>query len=177
MAKLSLPKDELNSFDLPSICVVTGQTEGVTFRKVKFSWYPRWINLFAVVALFIMAILSLVLRKYAKGELPFTDEGWKRWKSAQVSLGLSVVGCMLTFFLGVGVFSNRSTELGMMLFLLSVGLPVGVWLGYAKSRSLRVLKIDDTHLFLDIPSDEAAFRIQQHLKGGDAVRADARAAG
>jgi hypothetical protein len=48
---ITIPSNELNSFGLPPVCVVTGSREGVVFKPVKFSWYPRWVSYLAPLAL------------------------------------------------------------------------------------------------------------------------------
>ena len=82
MANISIPQNEMTSFDLPKVCIVTGDTQNVQFRPVKFQWYPRWIGVFGIAPL-IMVILLAVLMRRAKGELPFSDAAWDAWKKGK----------------------------------------------------------------------------------------------
>ena len=78
---LTLPINELNSFDLPPVCLIIGQRESVSFHKVKFAWYPRWVPALIFVplgGLLLAAIVAAIMTKRAAGELPFSDQGWSR---------------------------------------------------------------------------------------------------
>ncbi|RKG63079.1 hypothetical protein D7V80_32075 [Corallococcus sp. CA054B] len=74
---------EMNAFDLPPVCLITGERQGVVFKPVAFSWYPPWISRFlllGVLALALVPILPIALfvasvrTKQALGTLPFTEE-------------------------------------------------------------------------------------------------------
>src|SRR5512141_1345766 len=94
MTPITIPIAEMNSIDLPPVCISTGAQEEVTFRKVKFAWYPRWVAALILVpygGLLLAAIVAAVLTKRAKGELPFSNLGWSRWRQAKLFIGLSVV--------------------------------------------------------------------------------------
>jgi hypothetical protein len=95
LATVEIPVNEMSSFDLPKVCLVTGATENVVFKPVKFSWYPRWIAVFILVGWPIALILALTLTKRVKGELPFTEEAYRRWK-AQSLLAISVLSPSLS---------------------------------------------------------------------------------
>lgn len=169
-SELQIPTHELNSFDLPGLCVVTGQQEGVTFRPVKFWWYPRWVPLlifFPWGGLLLAFIVGLATRKKAEGELPFTDRGWSAWKRSQWIWGLSV----LAFFVGIfvclalilsaagGTLPGWVVGVGV---LVTAGLPIAGWF-LAKPSMILVRKIENGRLFVRIPSTDAAARLHAHL--------------
>lgn len=39
---IAIPKEAVTEFDMPRVCVATGATEGVEYRRVKFSFVPMW---------------------------------------------------------------------------------------------------------------------------------------
>lgn len=169
-ADLQIPTQELNAFDLPGVCVVTGAQEGVTFRAVKFWWYPRWVPLlifFPWGGLLLAFIVGLATRKQAKGELPFTDRGWSAWKRSKWTWGLSV----MAFFAGLFVCLYLILEaaggfvpewvVGAGLAM-TAGLPVAGWF-LAKPSMIVVRRIENGRLTVRLPSADATTRIHSHL--------------
>lgn len=175
MATVILPSDELTSFDLPAICMVTGQTEGVTFKPVRFAWYPRWVAALILCNLLIMLIVALILTKRVKGELPFTEEGYRRWQRGRLLFGLSVFAGLGLFFAGMALAINESGLLALLAFIATVAVPVGTYIGFARGNMVVVKKIDETTITLEVPSQEAAERIERHLVAGRAQPAMATA--
>ena len=87
---------EMNDFDLPKICVISGAKDNVVFKDVKFSWVPPWARLFGVL------IQALVARR-AAGKLPFTEEAHKRYKGAGLWMVLAVFGLLVLWAIGGGI--------------------------------------------------------------------------
>lgn len=172
MAKLRIPLSEMNQFDLPPVCVITGETSQVGFKPMTFSWYPRWVNLLAPCALLPAVILSAILTRRVNGELPFSEQGWADYRKGKLLFRLSFLGAFLSlFFVGpvlsilLGAGADTSSTLSL---LMAVGLPVGIWLAFVRGRSVRVVEISKTHITLEMPSPEAVQRIEEHLYGGEA---------
>ncbi|RKG60871.1 zinc ribbon domain-containing protein [Corallococcus sp. AB011P] len=135
---------EMNAFDLPPVCIITGERQGVVFKPVKFSWYPPWISLFlllGVLALALVPILpiaSIVLpialivasvrTKQAKGTLPFTEEAWSRWRRARVIRPIAfAAGAGLLIMAAAVLAAGERMPLGLGALALGVALPVLAW--------------------------------------------------
>ena len=165
MATLSIPENEMTSFDLPKVCIVTGSTANVSFRPVKFQWYPRWIGVFGIAPL-IMIIMMAVLMRRAKGELPFSDEAWEAWKKGKMLMVLSVVAALVVFGAGIAALVNRVEALGVVLMIAAFVLPIVIGVKFLKGRGPTCTKIADGRIELKIKSDSAAEAIRRHLDGG-----------
>ena len=165
MATLSIPENEMTSFDLPKVCVVTGSTQNVSFRPVKFQWYPRWIAGFAVAPL-IMLIVMVVLLRRAKGELPFSDEAWDAWKKGKMLMALSIVGAFVLFGAGIAALANDLAIVGGPLLLAAFVEPIVIGVKFLAGRGPTCTRIADGRIELKIKSDSAAEAIRKHLDGG-----------
>lgn len=165
MATLSIPENEMTSFDLPKVCIVTGSTQNVSFRPVKFQWYPRWIGVFAMAPL-IMVIVMMILMRRAKGELPFSDEAWDAWKKGKMLMALGAVASIVLAGAGIALLANRLEAVGALLLLLAVVAPIVIGVKFLKGRGPTCTKIADGRIELKIKSDSAAEAIRRHLEGG-----------
>jgi|GEM_PF-2359410 len=166
-ADVVIPKNELSEFDLPRVCVITGQTEGITFRPVKFAWYPRWLLIFVPVAALIVLLIAMALTKRAKGTLPFSEEGWARWQRAKLLFGLSLLGTIAILVGGITAFAGRSDGSPILVaVLLAILLPLVAYLAVMKGRVPQAKRIDERNLTLSIPSESAAATITAHLSFG-----------
>jgi hypothetical protein len=166
MATVHIPINELTSFDLPRVCLITGATEDVVFKPVKFSWYPRWVAVFIIFNLIIAAILAMVLTKRAKGELPFTEEAHRRWKRGQTLLALSILAAIGLLFGGIYFLTVDIAPAGLALWVLAVAVPIVVGLKFVRGKRVLCVKIDAQTVSLRIPSESAALAITQHLHAG-----------
>ncbi|MCP3165099.1 hypothetical protein [Myxococcus qinghaiensis] len=166
-ADVVIPKNELSEFDLPRVCVITGQTEGISFKPVKFAWYPRWLLIFVPFAALIVLLIAIALTKRAKGTLPFSEEGWARWQRSKLLFGLSFLGTIAILVGGIAVFAGRSDGTPILVaVLLAVLLPVVAYYAVMKGRVPLVKRIDNRHLTLSLPSESAATTITAHLSSG-----------
>ncbi|WP_224362363.1 hypothetical protein [Hyalangium versicolor] len=179
MPQIVLPADELNEFDLPRVCVVTGQTENVQFKPVKFAWYPRWIVVLVLINVIIAAIVAQVLMRRVKGQLPFSEEAYQRWRMGRVYFGLSFVLALALLFGGVFAMDS-SGALGGVMMLLAVASPIAAGLAFVRNKGPVVLRIEDGRITLKLPSEQAVLQLQEHLNAGalnpPAVNAVARSA-
>lgn len=162
--QIDLPENELNEFDLPRICIVTGKTEGVVFKPVKFSWYPRWVAALVIINLLIAAIVAAILTKRVKGELPFTEEAYKQWKRGQVLFTLSVIAALVAFFAGIIMLAGEKLAVvGLLLMLASFVGPIAIYLTQLKNKGPVVHRIADGTVTLQLPSAAATDAIRRHL--------------
>ncbi len=164
MANLAIPENEMTSFDLPKVCIITGSNQNVSFKPVKFQWYPKWIGVFGIAPL-IMIILMMVLMRRAKGELPFTEEAWAAWQKGKMLMIVSVFGSLVLLGAAIAAFGNN-VGVGALLLIAAIGLPIFVGIKFLAGRGPTCLKIADGRIDLKIKSDAAATAIRQHLDGG-----------
>lgn len=166
-ADVVIPKNELSEFDLPRICVITGQTEGISFKPVKFAWYPRWLLIFLPFAALIVLLIAIILTKRAKGTLPFSEEGWARWQRSRLLFGLSFLGTIAILVGGIVVFAGKGNGTPILVaVLVAVLVPVVAYFTAVKGRVPLVKKIDERTITLRLPSDSAATTIAAHLNSG-----------
>lgn len=162
-----IPKNELNEFSLPRVCVATGQAGPVTFQKVQFQFIPKWIAIFAIAPLLYL-IFFMVLRKSASGTMPFSDQGWEEVKRARRNVMFSGLGLVAAVFLGVAAIGALK-DVGALIFLACL---IGGVIALVVT-SMRVRKvfpfatfIDDQAVTLTLPSPQAEQLISQHLSAG-----------
>jgi hypothetical protein len=165
MPNIVLPADELNEFDLPRVCVVTGQTENVEFKPVKFAWYPRWIAALVIVNLLIAAIVAAVMTRRVKGHLPFTEEAYKAWWRGRILFGLSFP-VMIALIIAGAVQLESAPPLGWGLLLLGIAVPIVTFVVFARNKGPVVQRIADGTITLKLPSEEAVLTIQHHMNAG-----------
>lgn len=173
MPALTLPINELNSFDLPPVCLITGEKGDVTFRKVKFSWYPRWVPLLIFVpfgGLLLALIVALILTKKAAGELPFSARGWSRWQVAKAMTVLSVFWVIGAMFAGIGMAAAERFVETALAFGSMFAVPLVLYFTLQRSRMVTPGRITDTEITLKIPSEEAALAVRDHLHSGRAAQ-------
>ncbi len=166
MTELSIPDAELNEFDLPRVCVVTGNTTDVVFKKVKFQWYPPWVGVFVLVNPIIFAIIATIMMKRSAGQLPFTEEAHAAWKRGQLALGLSIVGAVFTLIGGVALMANEQMVPGVLLLVLTLAVPIAVGVTMSRGRGPRVVRIKDGLTVIRVPSAQGAQAIAAHLSQG-----------
>jgi hypothetical protein len=166
MREIILPADELNEFDLPRVCVVTGQTENVVFKPVNFAWYPRWVAIFVLINLLIAAIIAFALTKKVKGHLPFTEEAFKAWRTGITLFALSVVAAIGLFIGGIIMLASHSEGLGVVALVAALAVPIFVGVKFLRHKGPVVQRIADGQITLKLPSDEAVMRIEQHMVSG-----------
>jgi hypothetical protein len=179
MSAITLPTNELSSFDLPPVCLITGERRDVTFRPVKFSWYPRWVALLIFVpfgGLLLAAIVAMILTKKAAGELPFSDEGWSRWRLAKLMTAVSVLWVIAALFAGSFFLAAESWTAATLGYGSMVVVPLAIYFTLQRKRTVTPARITNTEITLNIPSEEAAFAVREHLHSGRVVQAAPMAA-
>ncbi len=168
MTPITIPIAEMNSIDLPPVCVGTGTRNEVTFRKVKFAWYPRWVWALIFVpygGLLLVAVVASILSKRAKGELPFSDAAWSRWRLAKILTTLAAVLLLASLIVGLILATNNPSGLGGITILLGI-LVLLVAAVIFRRWGPRPVKITNQEIILNIPSAEAAAALCDHLHAG-----------
>ncbi|MHA7627883.1 B-box zinc finger protein [Corallococcus sp. M7] len=167
MHPIDIPSGAMNEFDLPPICIVTGERQGVVFKPVQFSWYPRWIGFLALLNLLIAIIVAAAMTKRVKGTLPFTEEAWSRWRRGQVVMGVSVVAAIALLILSFSLLASDAPEWqGLVTMASSVALPVLIWVFLLRNRGPQVRRIDPDNISIVIPNGPAAHAITGHFLSG-----------
>lgn len=158
--------------ELPPVCLVTGEKDQVTFRKVKFSWFPRWVLLLAFVpagSLLLAGIAALILNKHAEGELPFTDRGWRQWRVARMITPLSIFLALSALVMGLSYTSSDQSAAATLAWVTMIGAPLALYLGLQRNRMVAAARITDTEIALQVPSEAAARAILDRLHPGGMV--------
>ncbi|MBU8898730.1 hypothetical protein DRW03_10890 [Corallococcus sp. H22C18031201] len=163
MRDLTIPLKELNEFDLPPVCIVTGQTEGVTFKPVKFTWYPRWVNFFVLLNLLIALLIAAVATRRANGHLPFTEEAWRAWRQGRILFPTSLVAGILLIIGGTCLLVGDAVNFGLPVFVLGIALPIACHFRFVRNKGPVVHRIDKETLTLSLPSSEATQAFQERL--------------
>jgi hypothetical protein len=168
MHEVVIPAGELNEFDLPPVCVITGEREGVVFKPVKFTWYPTWIAFVALCNLLIGMIVASVMTRRVRGTLPFTEAAWARWRRGQVFMAIAAVLGLALFFLSILLFmADETGTRGLLALGLGAALPLGVWLKWVRGQGPYAVSIDKgLDLVLAIPHGVAAHAITTHFVAG-----------
>lgn len=167
MHSIKIRSQELNAFDLPPVCVITGEREGVVFKPVKFAWYPRWVYLLIFANLIIALLVASAMTKRVKGELPFTKEAWSRWKRGQIIVGVSAAAAIALLFTALFLLVGDATgPLGLGVLALGTVLPVLAWLFFLRGKGPQALRIDKDEVTLSLPSRVAARAFTSHFQAG-----------
>lgn len=166
---INIPKDELNEFSLPRVCVVNGKPGPVTFQKVQFQFAPQWLAIFFLAPL-IYLLLYFLLRKTASGTLPFSEEGWNAVKAARRNMAFAGLALFAGIAAGVGL-TRAHLSIGENVVFASLGLGI-VALAVTTWRFRKtypsVTLIDDRSLTLKLPSADAEQAFRAHLNAGAA---------
>lgn len=163
MAKVAVPLGALTQGDGPRVCLLSGERLGLEATRVKFRWYPRWISLLVVPAFLVALILSMVLSRTAIGELWLEPSARRRWKLGQLAFGVSVVLAVVGFIAGMVLNATDQLWPGVATMVIAFALPFATWWGLVRGKSLKVLRIDDLWLHLEVPSEEAALAYRDHF--------------
>ncbi len=165
---VAIPKNELNEFSLPRVCVVTGERGPVTFQPVRFQWNPPWIAIFALAPLLFL-IFMLAFRKTASGALPFSDAGWESVKAARRNAAIAgaalVLGCIGAGALGGALGGDVVAPLILGVVVFGV-IAVIVLATRVRKYFPTVKSIDDQFVHLKLASPEAERLFIEHLNAG-----------
>src|SRR5579871_1645603 len=123
MSSFSIPIGEMNAFDLPKVCLITGSDQDVVFKPAKFAWYPRWIGVLAISPI-IFLIVALIVTKRAKGELPFTEQGYKQYRQGQLFFALAILWAIAGLCGGAVGMGMEQPAVGAVLFLSALVVPI-----------------------------------------------------
>ena len=162
-----IPKNEINEFSLPRICVVTGSTESVTFQKMQFQYIPKWIAIFGIAPMLYL-IFFFILRKTASGTMPFSEEGWAKVKAARRNTVIAVVAFMGALVASFSIGISGHSDFIWVLPLVAIGGLIGIIVTSILARKTMPVAtlIDNVSVTMKLPSAEAESAINRHLNAG-----------
>jgi hypothetical protein len=164
---VEIPLHVLARGGLPQVCPISGATEGVTYRPIELTVHPAWVWLFAPFGIVITLTLAAVLGRRAEGRLAFQKEAHLRWRRSEAALSLSVAIAVAAGVASIYLWAYEQPAAALMLVLLAVGAPLGVWLGLLRGRRVLVRRITDTAVLVTIPNAAAAEAYRATLAGSD----------
>ncbi len=149
MPRFTLPADELNHFDLPAVCLVTGSEREVSFHTVHFP--------------------GSLTSQPVHGELPFTEAGWRRhrlaggaWFALRAVLGLGTLAAIVTLAAGESV-PGVSVLLGTLLVV------AGLWLLGVRDRRVVCRRLTPSLVRLEVPDAGAAEVVDRYRHAGTPI--------
>lgn len=150
MARVTITREELEDGLLPPVCALTGApTDDV--KKKTFMWQPGWVSVLILAGLLPYLIVSLMMRKQMRVELPMVRDRHGHW-IWRVLVGLSGVTIGFSAIIGGGLLAeNRGSEsVGGVLALVGVSVVLVsliVWL-VLNNNSIRPAEITDRDITL-----------------------------
>jgi hypothetical protein len=166
-----IPLGAGTQFDLPEICVVTGQRHGVEWRSRDFIWTPPWVFVLILLNVLILLIVAMVVRKRVKLELPYAPGVYDRWRKGAIGSGLVVVLGIVLMVAGFAMMAVSEGSSPVLLWLglaVVVGSLVGMIVGarvLSHDRGPKIKKVTKTEVILLLPSAEAAQAINDRFSG------------
>ena len=77
---------------LPPFCVKCGRPADAKLLRRRFSWHPRWIYIFILIALLIYAVLAAILSKRTTLQIPLCSAHYDKYKTLRIAAAVLLVG-------------------------------------------------------------------------------------
>ncbi len=149
---------------LPMICMRCAAPATVVKAK-KLHWFPRWIVYFALIAIPVVLILALVLRKSARVQAPFCNRHRWHWiLQGAITWGGTIVLALLACSAFVALFvldemrpRPRFADTAEPFLCMGSMLAFVAWiimLAILQSTTIRPDEITRTHILLNGVSEE-----------------------
>ena len=120
--------------------------------------------------------MASILTKRAKGELPFSDQGWSRWRLAKIMIFLQFLWFMGALIGGTIEASTGDGAIAIVLFVSMLAVPLAIYFAFQRNKMVVPTRITETEITIKIPSEQAAMVIREHLTAGHVVQAQPLAA-
>lgn len=153
MREVVVPTGEMNRFDLPAVCLVTGAEEGVAFHPMHFGGGFAWG----------------LLGPAARGELPFTAIGWRRhrlatalWVMVRLVFGLGAVGVL------IAAGGGEPLDAGAI-GLATAAVSLCIYAAGIRGRRVTGRRITPTLVRLEVPSASAAETVTRYRRAGKPI--------
>jgi hypothetical protein len=164
MSKITFPIAAGNSFDLPPVCVLTGQTDDVVWKKRRWTYYhPLSLLLFLILGILGLVII-IILAKHTVIELPYDRQAHSRlvWRRMVCGL-LALLLCFGGIAAGTALMFEMQDGVGLITVLAGPVLALVLYYAGVRRGSPRVARITDTDITLHLPSPEAVSAIRSRL--------------
>lgn len=159
---VTLPVEAFNSFDLPPICFITGEREGVVWRKKVFRWTPPWI-LLLIICFPVGVLVSVWLHRAVRVQVPVTEAARVRWLFAEQAGGLAVLGALLGGFAAFSFAATGSASIATALAIASAVFPLGLFVVAWRYQGPRVRRIDEAGVELVLRREAVADALRAHF--------------
>lgn len=178
MTEVRIHVDAINSSSLPSVCVLSGATEGIEWRTLRLSYQRAQDGGEALVSALMLlhnplhSIVREVVREVEGWvtitcELPMAVHAWRAWRIARMFRSLAGLPILMpaTFAVILSLFGRPMPAAAVALAIVA-GLAIGIMAFAATSRfpGPRLLAIDPRDIAtLEIPSAVAAEAIRRYV--------------
>lgn len=149
MAQVTLPLVCVNAFDLPPVCVVTGASDDIVWRKTKVRYTPPWVFALILVHIVVAAVVGTILSRKATLELPYAREAYRSLRRHRIIL--LVASCLSVVLLIGGFMLTWATEnipLGVTVMLGPLIATILYGAIVVSPRTPRARSMTDTHVTL-----------------------------
>jgi hypothetical protein len=129
---------------LPPLCIWNGEPAADGYVQRKLTWVPPWTGAF-VISPIIYLIVFLIVKKTGGLRFALGQTARKRRKSGILILvsGMLVgIGVMIA---GIAIREPIGMLVGIVLLF------VGLLVGALRARTMQIVKIDKTHIYLKLP--------------------------
>ena len=128
-----------NGAVLPPFCVKCGRAAAPDRLRKTFSWQPRWVYVFILLALLIYIIVALALRKSMALQIPLCFAHREKYRTLRLAGAILAFGSIPEMIAGIAILPDRYMGLAITgsLCALLAGLVV-----LAAGSILRVKRID-----------------------------------
>ena len=123
---------------LQPLCVKCGLPASGTLAR-RFYWYPRWVYLFLLVNVIILALVALMVRKRLDVQVPLCTRHWeRRRKLILVAWLVALAGVPLAFAFAALEVELETIVTTLVLLLLAAGA-----MGANVSNPIQPIRIDE----------------------------------
>lgn len=129
----------------PDVCILSNQQATRKLRR-NLQWHPQWIGLLVLIAVPLYIIVSMIMRKTAKLDIPLSEAWYQRRITRMFIAWGSVLAAFISMGLGIALADN---PIAPLFFLSFFGLLLfGIFFGIFSCRLVHPDRIDDNYVWL-----------------------------
>ena len=102
------------------VCVKCGRPADGDRLKKSFSWHPRWVFVFVLIALLIYIIVALIMRKTISLDLPLCAAHRARYRTLRITAAVLILGSIGEIIAGLAALPDSYTGLVVGVSLLAL---------------------------------------------------------